>query len=57
MRKVLIDSIYFDHASSTPVHPEVLKGLSELSPIYYANSESLHEAGLIILAQLNQIIS
>ena len=54
---MLIDSIYFDHASSTPVHPEVLKGLSELSPIYYANSESLHEAGLIILAQLNQIIS
>ncbi len=51
---MLIDSIYFDHASSTPVHPEVLKGLSELSPIYYANSESLHEAGLIIQTMIRK---
>jgi cysteine desulfurase len=54
MQKVQTESIYFDHASSTPVHPEVLKGLSELSPIHYANSESLHEAGLTIQTMIRK---
>ncbi len=40
-----LNPIYFDHVSSTPVHPEVLKSQSELSPIHYANSEALHDAG------------
>lgn len=42
------NTIYFDHASSTPVHPEIVKGLSELTTAHYANSESLHQAGLDI---------
>lgn len=46
--------IYFDHASSTPVHPDVLKSLSELSAIHYANSESLHEAGLNIQTMMRK---
>ncbi|HET6784688.1 MAG TPA: cysteine desulfurase family protein [Erysipelotrichaceae bacterium] len=54
MQKVHTDSIYFDHASSTPVHPEVLKSLTELSPIHYANSESLHEAGLTIQTMMRK---
>ena len=37
--------IYFDHVSSTPVHPEVIKTQNELIPIHYANSEALHDAG------------
>jgi len=40
-----LNPIYFDHVSSTPVHPEVLKSQSELSPIHYANAEALHDAG------------
>lgn len=40
-----LNPIYFDHVSSTPVHPEVLKAQTELSLIHYANSEALHDAG------------
>ena len=40
-----LNPIYFDHVSSTPVHPEVLKTQTELSSIHYANSEALHDAG------------
>jgi cysteine desulfurase len=40
-----LNPIYFDHVSSTPVHPEVLKSQNELYPIHYANSEALHDAG------------
>jgi cysteine desulfurase len=40
-----LNPIYFDHVSSTPVHPEVLNSQSELSPLHYANSEALHDAG------------
>lgn len=40
-----LSPIYFDHVSSTPVHPEVYKTQSELTPIHYANSEALHDAG------------
>lgn len=54
MRRVLTNPIYFDHASSTPVHPEVLKSLSELSAVHYANSESLHEAGLTIQTMMRK---
>ena len=51
---MLTNPIYFDHASSTPVHPEVLKSLSELSAVHYANSESLHEAGLTIQTMMRK---
>ena len=40
--------IYFDHVSSTPVHPEVLKTLQEFYPIHYANAEALHDGGKVI---------
>lgn len=40
-----LNPIYFDHVSSTPVHPEVLKTQTELTPIHYANAEALHDAG------------
>jgi len=40
-----LNPIYFDHVSSTPVHPDVLKSQNELSPIHFANSEALHDAG------------
>jgi cysteine desulfurase len=46
--------IYFDHASSTPVHPEIIKNLSELTLVHYANSESLHEAGLTIQTMIRK---
>jgi len=54
MRRVRTESIYFDHASSTPVHPEIIKNLSELTAIHYANSESLHEAGLTIQTMMRK---
>ncbi len=43
-----LNPIYFDHVSSTPVHPEVLKTQAELYPIHYANGEALHDAGRTI---------
>jgi len=47
-------TIYFDHASSTPVWPEVIQSLSELYPKHYANSESLHSLGLEIHAMIEK---
>ena len=46
--------IYFDHASSTPVHPDIIKGLTELTTAHYANSESLHQAGLDIQTMMRK---
>lgn len=37
--------IYLDHASTTPVHPEVLKTYTSLLEKYYVNSESLYDEG------------
>ncbi len=54
MRRVRTSPIYFDHASSTPVHPEIIKNLSELTSVHYANSESLHEAGLTIQTMMRK---
>jgi cysteine desulfurase len=49
MRKVSnLSPIYFDHVSSTPVHPEVLKTLQEFYPIHYSNAEALHDGGKVI---------
>lgn len=44
----VLDANYFDHASSTPVRPEIIEALSEYYPTYYANSDSLHDAGMRI---------
>ena len=37
--------IYFDNASTTNIHPEVLKTYEELLETYFANSESLYDEG------------
>ncbi len=37
--------IYFDNASTTDIHPEVLKTYEELLETYYVNSESLYDEG------------
>lgn len=44
----VLDAYYFDHASSTPVRPEIIETLSGYYPEYYANSDSLHDAGMAI---------
>lgn len=51
MRKVLPDNaIYFDNASTTPVHPEVRKLVNSLLETSFANSESLYDEGMEISA-------
>ena len=37
--------VYLDHASTTPVHPEILKTYTSLLEKYYVNSESLYDEG------------
>ena len=37
--------IYFDHASSTQIHPEVLDAYVEVLKTYFANSASLYDEG------------
>ena len=44
--------IYFDHVSSTPVHPEVLKTLQEFYPLHYSNAEAIHDGGKVIGAMV-----
>ena len=48
------DLIYLDFASSTPIHPEVLKSVTEMMPIHYANAESLHQGGLTIHTMMEE---
>jgi cysteine desulfurase len=37
--------IYLDYASTTPLHPEVLKTYTKLLESHYGNSDSLHDIG------------
>lgn len=37
--------VYFDSASTTPIHPEILKSYESLLEKYFANSESLYNEG------------
>ena len=37
--------IYLDYASTTPLHPEVLKTYTKLLENHYGNSDSLHDIG------------
>ncbi|MGN1342998.1 MAG: cysteine desulfurase family protein, partial [Traorella sp.] len=46
--------IYFDSASTTPLHPEVLKTYKYLLETYYANSESLYDSGIKVNKLLEQ---
>ncbi len=38
--------IYFDHAATTPLHPEVLQSIHEVMSRYYGNPSSLHRLGV-----------
>ncbi len=40
--------IYFDNASTTNVHPEVLATYKKLLDQYYVNSESLYDEGVVV---------
>jgi cysteine desulfurase len=47
---VPITDIYFDHVSSTPVHPELATMFSQYTTLHYANSDALHDLGTKIAA-------
>lgn len=42
------NTIYFDNASTTPVHPEVIRLVTSLLEKSFANSESLYDEGMEI---------
>ena len=46
--------IFFDSASTTPLHPEVLKTYNYILENYYANSDSLYNVGVKINHLLEQ---
>ncbi len=46
--------IYFDSASTTNIHPEVLAGYEKLLKQYYANSESLYDEGSTVSRQMEK---
>lgn len=46
--------IYFDYASTTPLSAEVLKTYTYVLENYYANSDSLHDAGLKVNELMEQ---
>lgn len=52
MLKVAKNRVYFDSASTTNIHPDVLKTYEELLEKYFANSESLYQEGV----EINQMI-
>ena len=46
--------IYFDNASTTVLHKEVLKSYEKLLETYFANSESLYEEGVEVSKMLEK---
>lgn len=46
--------IYLDYASTTPIRPEVLQAYEKVLEDYYANADSLHQAGRQVHALLEQ---
>ena len=46
--------IYFDSASTTPLHPEVLKTYKYLLETYFTNSESLYDTGVKVNKLMEQ---
>lgn len=44
--------VYLDYASTTPVHPEILKAYKGLLDVWFVNSESLYQEG----TQLHQLM-
>ena len=45
MHKVQLNEIYLDSASTSKVHPEILKDINVLLNNYYGNADSLHTLG------------
>lgn len=45
MRKVHDKPIYLDYASTSPIHPEILKDLQKIQSDYFENADSLHFGG------------
>ncbi|MGO1355938.1 cysteine desulfurase family protein [Alkalibacterium gilvum] len=39
------DTIYLDHAATTPMHPEVIEVMSEAMKHYFGNASSIHQLG------------
>ena len=46
--------VYFDSASTSRIHPEVLKSYQSLLEKYYVNSESLYDEGIEIFRMMEQ---
>ena len=46
--------VYFDYASTTPIHGEVLNAYQILLAKYYANTDSLHDAGIKVADLMEQ---
>ena len=48
--------VYLDYASTTAIHPEVLKTYTQLLEKYFANSESLYDEGVDVFRSLVQVL-
>lgn len=46
--------VYLDYASTTAIHPEVLKTYTQLLEKYFANSESLYDEGVDVFRSLEK---
>ena len=45
---------YFDHSSTTPIHPDVLELISEVQKSNYGNPSSIHKKGRIARSLIEQ---
>ena len=45
MRKAHDNPIYLDYASTSPIHPEILKDVHKINSTYFENADSLHFGG------------
>lgn len=50
----MLDRVYFDNASTTNIHPEVLKSYISLLQKYYVNSESIYNEGIEINSMMEK---
>ena len=46
--------IYLDHASTTPLHPQVKESYHKLIDESFANADSIYDLGFKVKNQLNQ---
>lgn len=45
MQKVPVNPVYLDTATTTPIHPEILKDMALINKTYFENADSLHFGG------------